>query len=153
MVQERTLLIVKPDGVRRGLIGRLISRFEDAGLLLVGIKMIKADETLLGKHYEEHLGKGFYPSLIEFMMSNPVIAFVLKGEGAINVCRKLTGSTNPANADPGTIRGDFAHALPNGQNLIHASATTEDAEREIPLWFNNQELFGFRRADHEHTHG
>ncbi|MFW9917423.1 MAG: nucleoside-diphosphate kinase [Candidatus Thorarchaeota archaeon] len=153
MVRERTLLIVKPDGLRRGLVGRILSRFEDAGLLLAGMKMVKADESLLAKHYEEHIGKDFYPSLIEFMMSNPVIAFVLEGEGAISACRKLTGATNPANAAPGTIRGDFAHALPNGQNLIHASANTEDAEREVPLWFNDQELFSFQRADHEHTHG
>lgn len=153
MVRERTLLIVKPDGVRRGLIGRIISRFEEAGLLLVGMKLVEADEALLAKHYEEHIGKPFYPSLLELMMSNPVIAFVLEGEGAISVCRKLTGATNPENAAPGTIRGDFAHALPNGQNLIHASATTEDAEREVPLWFSDQELFSFQRADHEHTQG
>ena len=153
MARERTLLIVKPDGVRRGLIGRILTRFENTGLLLVGMKMVRADRKLLAKHYDEHKDKDFYPSLIDFMMISPVVAFVLEGEEAIRVCRKLTGATNPANADPSTIRGVYAHGMPDGQNLIHASASKEDAEREVPLWFSEEELFNFQRADHEHTHG
>ena len=131
---QRTLLLVKPDGVQRQLVGRVLSRFEDRGLKLVGLKLVQVDRALAEEHYAEHAEKPFYGELVEFITSGPTLALVLEGEGAIATVRTTMGATNPADADPGTIRGDLALSMPD--NLVHGSDSPESAAREIALWFD-----------------
>ncbi len=131
---ERALLFVKPDGVQRGIVGEVISRFERRGLKLMALKLMTLTEKMVDQHYHEHIKKPFYPSLKSYILSGPVVAFVLEGEDAIRVIRKTVGATNPADAEPGTIRGDFA--LTTAFNIIHASDSVESAKKEVALFFS-----------------
>jgi len=138
-MKERTLVALKPDAVRRKLIGKIIERFENKGLEIIAMKMVKLDREMAEKYYEEHKGKEFYERLINFMTSGRIVVMVIEGENAISVVRKMIGKTNPAEAEPGTIRGDFALTTPD--NVIHASDSKENAEREIKLFFKEDEIF------------
>ena len=140
---ETTLIILKPDAVQRGLMGRIISRLEVKGLQVVGAKMILISQDLAERHYEPHRGKDFYDGLIKFMTSSPVLVLALRGVGAIEISRRLMGATFGSNADPGTIRGDFG--VSNSFNLIHGSDSRETARREIELFFAPGELFEYHR--------
>ena len=142
---QNTLIILKPDAVQRGLMGRIISRFEDKGLQVVGAKMMLISPELAARHYEVHQGKPFYEKLVKFMTSSPVLVLVLRGVGAIDISRKLMGATFGSKADPGTIRGDFG--VSNSFNLVHGSDSTEAAEREISLFFAESELLPYDRAN------
>ena len=133
MASERTLVLVKPDGVRRGLAGEVISRFERLGLKIVAMRLLVVDEELASRHYAEHVDKPFYPELVSFITSGEVVAMVLEGESAIAAVRKLMGPTDPADAPPGTIRGDYG--LEITENIVHGSDGTESAAREIALFF------------------
>ncbi len=144
MSMERTLVLVKPDGVQRGLTGEIIGRLERTGLQIVGMKLMLISEDLASRHYGEHAGKPFYPGLVSFITSSPVTALVLEGPSAISTTRKIMGGTNPAEAAPGTIRGDLGVDM--GRNLIHGSANAEDAAREVALFFENSELVSYDRA-------
>ncbi|KGM12846.1 nucleoside-diphosphate kinase [Cellulomonas bogoriensis] len=134
---ERTLVLVKPDGVRRGLVGEVLRRVESKGYTLVALEMRTADGELLGAHYAEHEGKPFFGPLVEFMASGPVVAVVVEGHRAIEGFRSLAGSTDPTSAAPGTIRGDLGRdwGVAVTQNLVHGSDSPESAAREIGLWF------------------
>jgi nucleoside-diphosphate kinase len=138
MAVERTLVLVKPDGVARGLAGEIVRRFEARGLALRAAKLLKVSEQLAGEHYAEHREKPFFGELVAFITSAPTLALVLEGEGAIASVRSTMGATNPQSAAPGTIRGDLALAMPN--NLVHGSDSPESAAREIALWFGDDEL-------------
>ncbi|MEM3031058.1 MAG: nucleoside-diphosphate kinase [Candidatus Micrarchaeia archaeon] len=138
---QRTFVMLKPDALTRGLIGEVISRFEKRGLRIVGLKMIRMDEKLCRTHYAHHAGKSFFPSLIRFMTSTPVVCLVLEGKQAIEVVRKMSGLTNAREAEPGTIRGDYS--LSTQVNIIHASDTPEMAEAEITRFFKPGELFDY----------
>jgi nucleoside-diphosphate kinase len=135
---ERTLVLVKPNGVARGLIGEVVGRLERRGLAIKGARMLMVSEELASRHYAEHVGKGFYDELVSFITSAPVFAMVVGGPSAISVVRAMMGATNPLNAAPGTVRGDFG--LDTGQNLVHSSDGPESAEREIALFFTPQDL-------------
>ncbi|NWF63745.1 MAG: nucleoside-diphosphate kinase [Chloroflexi bacterium] len=141
---ERSLVLVKPDGVQRGLIGEAIARFERRGLRLVAAKFIWVSKDLAEAHYAEHKGKGFYDGLISYITSAPVMAMVWEGPNAVAAIRQTVGSTKPWEAAPGTIRHDFA--LEVGRNLIHASDKPETGERETALWFKQEELVEWARA-------
>ena len=141
---ERTLVLVKPDGVQRGLIGKIIDRFESTGMKIVGLKLIQVSTELAQRHYAEHEGKPFYEGLVGYITSAPVVALCLEGPNAIAVTRKLMGATNPNDAPPGTIRGDFGIEI--SRNLVHGSANADDAAREVGLFFNDDELLDFGRA-------
>ncbi len=141
---ETTLIILKPDAVQRGLMGRIISRFEEKGLEIVGVKMMKISSELAAKHYESHQGKPFYSGLVTFMTSSPVLVMAIRGVGAIGICRKMMGATFGSNAEPGTIRGDFG--VSNSFNLIHGSDSPEAAERELGLFFADGEVVRMSRA-------
>src|SRR2546426_11208036 len=130
---EQTLILIKPDAMERGLAGEILSRIEERGCTLRAGKLIRVDRELGETHYAEHREKPFFGELVAFITSAPTLAFVLEGEGAIATARKTIGATNPADADPGSLRGDFALAMPN--NLVHGSDSPESAEREIALWF------------------
>jgi nucleoside-diphosphate kinase len=140
---ERTLIVVKPDGVQRLLVGRILGRFEERGLRIVGLKMLRPTRHLAERHYAVHRGKPFYEGLLDFITSGPVVAAVLEGPNAIALARTMLGATRPENAAPGTIRGDFA--LDTGQNLVHASDGPETATEELALWFAPPELLGYQR--------
>lgn len=140
---ERTLIIVKPDGVQRGLVGRVLSRLEERGLRFVGLKLMTVDRDLAERHYGEHSEKPFFGDLVSFITSSPVVAGVVEGPDAIKVTRTIVGATNPVEAAAGTIRGDFALSI--GQNIIHASDKPETAKREIDLFFNADELSSYSR--------
>lgn len=140
---ETTLIILKPDAVQRGLMGRIISRFEDKGLQIVGMKLMQISQDLAAKHYEAHQGKPFYEGLVQFMTSSPVLVFAVRGVGAIAICRKLMGATFGSKAEPGTIRGDFG--VSNSFNLIHGSDSPEAAQRELELFFASGELQSYDR--------
>jgi len=140
MAIETTLVLVKPDGVRRGLVGDVLGRFETKGLKLVGLKMLTMSEDLAAKHYEAHVDKPFYPELKAFMTGGPLVAAALRGESAVAHVRNLMGATNPANAAPGSIRGDFCTEIT--ENAVHGSDSPESAERELNLWFEKSELQG-----------
>ncbi len=144
---ERTLVIVKPDGVVRGLVGEVIKRIEQKGLKIVAMKMIWINRELAEKQYEMHKGKPFYEGLIKYITSAPSVAMVVEGKEAIKVVRNLIGATNPREALPGSIRGDFAIGLPN--NIVHASDSEETAEREIKIYFKEEEIYNYRRCDEE----
>lgn len=135
---ERTLILLKPDAVQRGLVGRLLSRFEDKGLQIVGMKLMRMSGELADQHYEAHREKGFYPGLKAFMTSSPIVALVLQGKGAITVCRKMMGATFGSKAEAGTLRGDFG--ISDSFNLVHGSDSVEAAAREIGLFFKAEEL-------------
>ena len=134
---ERTLVLVKPDGVQRGLIGEIVGRIERKGLRVVALEMRTLDRSTAEQHYAEHDGKPFFGELVEFITSGPIVAMVLEGESAIKAARQVIGATNPLEAAPGSIRGDFAIAV--GQNMVHGSDSPESAEREAGLFF--PELF------------
>ena len=134
---ERTFVAIKPDGVKRGLIGKVIERFELKGYKIIGLKMLNVSEEIAAKHYEEHFGKPFYPRLIKFITSGPIVAMAVEGENAILGTRHIVGATNPDNADVGTIRGDYSPS--SSLNLIHASDSLESANRELALYFNDDE--------------
>ena len=140
---ERTLILLKPDAVQRGLMGEILGRLERRGLKVVGMKMLQAPRALAEEHYAEHVGKPFYAGLIDYITSSPVVALVLEGKGAVAVSRSTIGATNPANAAPGTIRADLA--VETGRNLIHGSADPEAAAREVALWFPDDELTAWPR--------
>ena len=133
MAVERTLILAKPDAVERGLSGEIVARFERRGFVLRAARLLRVDRQLAERHYAEHVEKPFFGELVDFITSGPTLAFVLEGEGAIATARKTIGATNPADADPGSLRGSFALAMPN--NLVHGSDSPESAEREIALWF------------------
>lgn len=141
---ETTLIILKPDAVQRGLMGKIVSRFEDKGLQVVGCKMMQIPMSLAEKHYESHKGKGFYPGLVKFMTSSPVLVLAIKGNGAIGIARNMMGATFGSKAAPGTIRGDFG--ISNSFNLIHGSDSPEAAERELGLFFGKGEVLAWGRA-------
>ena len=130
---EQTLVLIKPDAMQRGLAGEILARFERRGLELREAKLLTVDRSLAEEHYAEHAEKSFYGELVEFITSGPTLALVLEGEGAIAVVRTTMGATNPADAGPGTVRGDLALSMPD--NLVHGSDSPESAEREIGLWF------------------
>ena len=139
MSSQQTLILVKPDGVKRGLVGEVIARVERKGYKVSNLKMLNADRELLAKHYAEHEGKPFYEPLLEFMMSGPIIAMVAEGERVIEGFRKLAGTTDPTTAEPGTIRGDLARDMGTKvvQNIVHGSDSPESAEREIKIFFGS----------------
>ncbi|MFO0827041.1 MAG: nucleoside-diphosphate kinase [Phycisphaerales bacterium] len=140
---ETTLIILKPDAVQRGLMGRIISRFEDKGLQVVGAKMMVISQELAAKHYKDHVSKPFYGGLVRFMTSSPVLVLAVRGLGAIAVARKLMGATFGSKAEPGSIRGDFG--VSNSFNLIHGSDSPEAAARELGLFFAAHEILDFSR--------
>ena len=138
---ERTYLMIKPDGVQRNLVGEIIARFEKKGFKIVGMKLIKLTREMAEKHYAEHIGKGFFEGLVEYITSGPVVAIALEGKGVVAAVRAMNGATNPANAAPGTIRGDFAIEV--GRNVVHASDSVESAERELAIYFTAAELLSY----------
>ncbi len=142
-MSERTLVLVKPDGVQRLLAGRIIARFEERGLKIVGLKLVQVDRELAERHYAVHREKPFFGSLVEFITSSPLVAMALEGPNAIAVVRTMVGATRPHEAAPGTIRGDLA--LETAQNLIHASDGPETATAELALWFRPSELLDYSR--------
>ena len=142
-MNERTLVLVKPDGVQRLLVGRILARFEERGLKLVGLKLVQVDRPLAEHHYAVHRERPFFGSLVDFIVSSPLVAVALEGPNAISVVRSMVGATRPNEAAPGTIRGDFA--LETAQNLIHASDGPETAAAELALWFAPAELLDYRR--------
>jgi nucleoside-diphosphate kinase len=142
-VTERTLVLIKPDAVQRLLVGRIIARFEERGLKLVGLKLVAVDRALAERHYAIHRGKPFFAGLLDFITSSPLVAMALEGPQAIAVVRAMVGATRPAEAAPGTIRGDLA--LETAQNLVHASDGAETAAAELALWFEAGELHAYER--------
>ncbi|MDR0509123.1 MAG: nucleoside-diphosphate kinase [Candidatus Methanoplasma sp.] len=144
MATEQTYVMVKPDGVQRGLCGEIISRFERKGLKIVAMKFMIIKKETAEVHYGEHKGKGFFDSLISFITSGPVLAMVLEGDNAVSVCRNLMGKTNPQESAPGTVRGDFG--MVTGMNIIHGSDSTKSAEREISIFFKPEELVSYKRT-------
>jgi nucleoside-diphosphate kinase len=142
-VTERTLVLVKPDGVQRQLVGRILSRYEERGLRIVGLKLVKVDRELAERHYAVHKGKPFFEGLVAFITSGPLVAAALEGPDAIAMVRTMNGATRPVEATPGTIRGDLAVEM--GQNLVHASDSAESAATELGIWFTADELVTYRR--------
>tara|TARA_Y100000310_G_scaffold326369_1_gene391181 strand:+ start:1481 stop:1969 length:489 start_codon:yes stop_codon:yes gene_type:complete len=159
---EQTLILIKPDGVQRGLIGDILKRFEQRGLKIVGLKMVQTTKDQAKEHYREEIaekyGERVLDYLVDFVTSTPVIAIVVQGSGAIATVRKIVGSTYPGEADLGTIRGDFNHttkeyakANDQGHNLIHASENEEAAKRELALWFSIDEIHDYKLSHEEHV--
>jgi nucleoside-diphosphate kinase len=155
----RSLILIKPDGVKRGLIGKIVERLERPGLKIIGMKMVWIDEDFSKKHYKEHVEKDFYKNLEKFIVSGPIVAIVVEGVEAVENVRKIVGDTEPYKALPGTIRGDFAHhhvEFTNREkkavmNLIHASANKKEAEEEINLWFSESELHDYSTVHEDHV--
>ncbi len=145
---ERTLFLVKPDGVRRGLSGEILGRLERKGLKVVGAKLLRVPPELAQRHYAEHQGKPFYPALIQHITSGPVLALAVEGRSAVAVVRLLIGATNPQLANPGTVRGDLALGLT--PNLVHASDSLESAARELALYFAPDEVLAYSRVGEEY---
>ena len=141
---ERTLIIIKPDGVERGLVGPIITRFEQRGLKIAGMKLLQVSDQLARQHYAVHEGKAFFEPLIEYITSAPVVAMALEGPQAVQVARNTIGATKPAEATAGSIRGDFG--LMVGRNLVHGSDSPENGAAEIALWFDDSELISYERA-------
>ncbi|HHV76106.1 MAG TPA: nucleoside-diphosphate kinase [Syntrophothermus lipocalidus] len=141
---ERTFVMVKPDGVERGLVGEIIGRIEAKGFKLVGLKMLKLSQTMAERHYAEHRGKPFFQELVDFITASPVVAMVWEGNGVIESVRKLMGKTNPLEAEPGTIRGDFGVYI--SKNIIHGSDSPGSAAREIEIFFRPDELVEYQRS-------
>lgn len=150
MAMEKTLVLVKPDAFQRALVGKILSRFEEKGFRIAGMKMLKMSESLAKEHYSHLTDKPFYPGLEKFMTSDPILAFVVEGQEAVEVCRKLVGATNGRKAEPGTIRGDFS--LSTGRNTIHASDSAETAKKEIARFFSEEEIFYYSRACAEYLY-
>ena len=156
---ERSLAIVKPDGVERGLVGEILKRFETAGLKIVGMKMVWIDKKFAEEHYKSHKSKPFFRELVDFITEGPVVAIVLEGVHAVDNIRRLVGSTSPHEAAPGTIRGDLAHISmayaskkkSGGKNVIHASGSRQEADAEIKLWFRKEELHSYSTVDEKHV--
>jgi nucleoside-diphosphate kinase len=144
---ERSFLMVKPDGVSRGLIGEVISRVEERGLRIVAMKMLRMDDKLAKKLYAEHKGKPFFEGLISFITSGPAVAMVVEGKDAVEILRSMIGKTDPKEASPGTIRGDFGIDI--GRNIVHASDSLESAKKEIDLFFSQGEILGYSRPGEE----
>ena len=149
---EKSLIIIKPDGVQRGLVGNIITRFENAGLKIHGMKFVQPTQEMARAHYSEHVDKGFYPTVEEYILSGPVLVFALGGINSVKKIRLMVGATEPASSAPGTIRGDFAHQSypapgePDDKpirNLIHASGSSEEAVTEVKLWFNDDEIIEY----------
>ena len=140
---ERSLVLLKPDAVQRGLVGEIISRLERRGFTLVGAKLMSVSEDLARRHYAEHVGKPFFVGLVSFITSSPIMAIVIQGQNAVGVVRATIGETDPLNAAPGTIRGDLAVSI--GMNLIHGSDSQESAKREIELFFSDDELLDYEK--------
>jgi nucleoside-diphosphate kinase len=140
---QRTLLLVKPDGVQRQLVGRVLARFEDRGLKIVGLKLVQTSRELAEQHYAVHREKPFFKGLVEFITSGPLVAAALEGPNAIAIVRAMNGATRPHEAAPGSIRGDFA--VETAQNLVHASDSPENAAAELALWFKPGELLDYAR--------
>ena len=151
MPKERTFTLVKPDGVQRGFVGDIVSRFEKKGLKVVAMKMLVVREDLAKSYYSEHIGKPFFEPLIKYITSGPSVAMVLEGDNAVKVTRKMMGATDPKEADQGTIRGDFG--LHVGRNIIHGSDSLSSAEREISLFFDKKEIIDFNKIDEEWLYG
>ena len=146
---ERTLVLIKPDGVKRGLVGEILGRFERKGLKVVAARLGIVPPELASRHYAEHQSKPFYPGLVQHITSGPVLALALEGRSAISVVRLMTGATNPQGAAPGTIRGDFGLAVT--PNLVHASDSPASAERELGLFFRAEDYHAYTRTDEEFT--
>jgi len=136
---EKTLVLVKPDGVNKGVCGEIIGRFEKRGLKIAGLKMLRLSRDLAQRHYGEHEGKSFFNGLVDFITSGPLVAMIVQGENAVPVVRAMMGATNPVDAAPGTIRGDFALTI--GSNIIHGSDSAASAEREISIFFTAGEIY------------
>ena len=141
---ETTLILIKPDGVQRGLMGKIISRIEQKGLQIRGMKLMSVTEEIAGRHYGEHEDKPFFGSLVAFITSSPVVAMAVSGDNAVQVMRTIMGSTNPQESAPGTIRGDFGMTI--GMNLIHGSDSVESAERELGIFFDSAEIIEYERG-------
>lgn len=141
---ERTFVMIKPDGVQRGLVGEILSRFERKGFKIVAGKFFQVPVELAEAHYSEHKAKPFFAELVSFITSSPVFAFVLEGKDVVRVVREMMGKTNPAEAAPGTIRGDYGLSI--GMNIIHGSDSPESAAREISLWFKEAELVSYEKT-------
>jgi len=145
---ERTLILVKPDGVRRGLVGEILTRFERKGLKIVAAKTLRVTPEVAQRHYAEHHGKPFYPSLIQHITSGPILALAMEGRSAVSVARLLIGGTNPQQAAPGTVRGDFGLGIT--PNLVHASDSLDSAARELALYFTPEEYLAYSRVGEEY---
>lgn len=145
MEQERTLVLIKPDGVQRGLIGEIITRFERKGLKLVGLKLLTLPKDQAAELYAPHLGKFFYDYLVQFMTSNPIVALAVEGNNAIELIRLINGATKPMESAPGSIRGDFSIDITH--NVVHASDSPENAERELSILFDDSEILEYSRID------
>jgi nucleoside-diphosphate kinase len=141
MAIERTLVLCKPDALQRGLVGRILTRFERKGLKIAGLKMLQIDDDLASRHYKDHLEKPFYPRLRAFVTSSPIVAMAIEGDNAVDVVRTLLGVTDAQQAAPGTIRGDFGMNVT--KNLVHGSDSLESAQREIALFFEESELYDY----------
>jgi nucleoside-diphosphate kinase len=141
---ERTLILVKPDGVQRGLTGEIIRRFERRGLAIIGLKLVSVSKAVARSHYKEHVGKPFFKGLVDYITSCPVVAMVVEGPKAIELCRATIGATDPLAATPGSIRGDFGATV--GRNLVHGSDSVKSAKREVKLFFKASELVAYKRA-------
>lgn len=144
---ERTFIMLKPDAVQRGLVGEVIARFEKKGLKLVGMKLIQVDRALAEAHYAEHRGKGFFEPTVSYIMSSPVVAMVWQGKNGVALARELMGATNPANANPGSIRGMYGMDI--SRNIIHGSDSVTSAEREIALYFKPEDLVDYQKVGDE----
>ena len=140
---ERTLVLIKPDAVQRGLIGEITSRLENKGLKISGMKLMKVSEELAGRHYGEHVGKPFFDALVNFITSSPIVALAIDGDNAVSVVRNVMGATNPQDAANGSIRGDLGLSI--GMNLIHGSDSPTSSERELALFFDESELLDYDR--------
>lgn len=154
---ETTFVALKPDAVKRGLVGKITAIIEDAGFKIAGIKMVEATDELLEQHYQEHVDKPFYDDLAEYMKQGPIVAIAVEGVHAVENLRKIVGDTSAKEAHPATIRGQYAHmsmehadeAGRHYKNLVHASATSEEAEEELSIWFEDQELHDYQTAQEE----
>ncbi|MBT4165861.1 nucleoside-diphosphate kinase [archaeon] len=156
---EQTLVLIKPDGVARGLVGEITKRFEQRGLKIVGLKLTQINADFSKKHYASHVDKDFYKGLEKYILSGPIVAIAIEGLHAVETVRKIVGGTAPKDAFVGTIRGDFAHVSfehadkekKSVANLIHASGTLEEAKEEVALWFSIDELHSYKRTDDDHV--
>ena len=150
-VKEKTLILIKPDAIQRGLLGQIVSRFEIKGLKLVGMKMMSLDEAVLREHYAHIADKPFFPGVAKFMQSTPVVAMCWEGLDVVNTVRKLTGITKAREAEAGSIRGDFAMSV--SCNVIHASDSVENAQVEVKRFFNSDEVFEYDKSEYIHVYG
>ena len=143
--KEQTYIMVKPDGVARGLVGEIISRFEKKGFCLVALKMMKPDKSVFEQHYSEHVSKPFFPDMLKDISSGPVVGMIFQGLDVVRAARKIIGETKPLESNPGTIRGDYGIMV--GKNLVHGSDSIESAKREINIWFKPEDIVECYRAD------